>query len=70
MRITAGPFPAGPLLAEQPALIVGFTAGPAYDPAVNTMSTFAAVSSAEPAVKGFSPLVARSMSNAWRNPQR
>jgi hypothetical protein len=51
-------------------VITNFTAGPAYDPAVNTMSTFATVSSAEPVVKGFSPLVARPMLNAQRNWQK
>ena len=41
-----------------------FAAGSVYDLAVNTMSTFAAVSSAEPVVKGVSPPVARSMADA------
>ena len=41
-----------------------FAAGSAYNPAVNKMSGIAAMSSSEPAVKGFSPPVARSMSDA------
>lgn len=45
-------------------MITNFTTGPAYDPVVNTMSTFATVSSAKLVVKGFSPLVAHPMLDA------
>jgi hypothetical protein len=41
-----------------------FTASPTYDPAVNRISPFAAVSSAEPAVEGFSPPATHPMSDA------
>ena len=60
----------GPLLAEYPATMNAFTASSAYDPAVNRILPFVAVSSDEPAVEGFSPLAARPMSKARRNWQR
>jgi hypothetical protein len=47
-----------------------FAASSAYDQAVNKISPFTVVSSAEPAVEGFSPLAARTMFDARRNHQR
>ena len=41
VSITTSPFPKGPLLVDQPAVIKVFTATSAYDPAVNKLPVFA-----------------------------
>jgi len=51
VSITTSPFPKGPLLVDQPAVIKVFTATSAYYPAVNKLPVFATVSYVEPAVE-------------------
>jgi len=55
VSITTSPFPKGPLLVDQPAVIKVFTATSAYDPAVNKLPVFATVSYVEPAVERLAP---------------
>ena len=48
--INAGSWPQGPLLVGPPVVIDVFTAGPAYDLVVNTVTVFAATSYIEQVV--------------------